>query len=73
MEQKNFGDAFIEAVDGIIRDAKEIGVPMSEICSDASVSRATPSRWKRNQPSTIETVVKLQGAVAARRAAKVGA
>lgn len=61
--KKDFGQVFTEAVDKLTEDAKEAGVPLSEVCSEVGLSRATPSRWKRKLPLTIQRIKDMQEAV----------
>jgi hypothetical protein len=37
---------------------------MTSICKDAGISRATPDRWKRGTPRTIEIVDQMEQIVA---------
>jgi hypothetical protein len=67
MSKKSFSVVFNEALDAITSEALLLDVPMAELCSDAGISRATPSRWKRRPPRTVQTVVKLEAALAKRR------
>jgi len=68
MTSKNFGNAFDEAVAALHADAKALGVPMSQICEEAGVSRATPNRYLKLRPTTVDTVSRLQAVVDKHRA-----
>jgi len=70
MENKNIIAVFNEAVTQLEADAKSVGSNITAICREAGVSRTTPDRWKEKPPATIETLAKLQDAVAAKKAAQ---
>lgn len=64
----NFEQAFQEALDKLEADAKEVGLTLTSICRDTGVSRATPDRWRKEPPKTVEILTRMQGVVDARRA-----
>jgi hypothetical protein len=68
MTSKSFGASFDEAVAALHADAKALGIPMSQICTEAGVSRATPHRYLKVRPTTVDTVDRLQAAVDKHRA-----
>lgn len=44
--------------------AKAKGLNWTSVCSQAGVSRATPDRWKKKPPKTIEIITKMEAIVA---------
>lgn len=67
---RNFTDEFNERIKQIEADAKACGLNWTSICEEAGLSRATPDRWKRRPPKTIEIISKMQEVVAKHKAAK---
>lgn len=63
MAVQYFNQNFHEAMDAIEADAKASGIDMTHLCEETGISRATPSRWKRRVPKTIELVTRLQKAL----------
>ncbi|MDP3328759.1 hypothetical protein [Parvibaculum sp.] len=68
MTSKSFGIAFDDAIAALHADAKALGVSISQICEEAGVSRATPHRYLKVRPTTVDTVERLQAAVDKHRA-----
>jgi transposase-like protein len=62
-----FEQTFQQALDQVEKDAKEVGMTITSICRDLGISRATPDRWRKEPPKTVEILTKMQGIVAARR------
>lgn len=62
--QTNFTEDFRAKISAIEAEAKECGLNWTSICKEAGLSRATPDRWKRKTPKTIEVVSKMQQIVA---------
>lgn len=56
----NFVQVFHKALDQLESDAKEVGMTLTSLCRDTGVSRATPDRWRKVVPKTIELVGKMQ-------------
>ena len=67
---KNFVGTFQAEVAKIESDAKKVGLNMTSVCRELGVSRATPDRWKREIPMTVQLVARMQGVVAAEAKAK---
>lgn len=64
-----FKDAFRRKLEKIEADAREAGINYTVICREAGVSRATPDRWKRKTPKTIDLMDRMQEIVDRHRAA----
>lgn len=56
----NFTDEFKKRVVAIDAKAKKLGVNFTVICQEIGVSRATPDRWRKRTPKTIEIVTKME-------------
>lgn len=67
MATKNFVKTFDDAIDKLEADAKEVGLTLTSICRDTGVSRATPDRWRKQTPKTIELLGQMQDLVTAKR------
>lgn len=68
--ERTFTDEFNARIAQIEADAKSCGLNWTSICEEAGLSRATPDRWKRRAPKTIEIISKMQEVVAKHKAAK---
>lgn len=64
----NFVNVFHCAIDAIEADAKAVGLTLTSICRDLEVSRATPDRWRKKVPKTIEIMAAMQKVVDDKRA-----
>jgi hypothetical protein len=64
MTTQTFEAVFRQRVAKIEADARAVGLNMTSICKDAGISRATPDRWKRGTPRTIEIVDQMEQIVA---------
>lgn len=73
MSKPTFGEVFRERIDKVVEDAKAAGINLTVVCKGAGVSRATPDRWRRKLPKTIEIVDKMEKVVAEHSAAAPGA
>lgn len=51
---------FYAALDDIQAQAESRGMTMTSICRDLGVSRATPDRWRKQPPKTIELMEQMQ-------------
>lgn len=71
-EKSNFTDEFKKRVDAIETRAKAVGLNFTSICKEAGISRATPDRWKKQTPKTIEIVTTMEGIVARHEALPPG-
>jgi len=63
-----FTDEFRKRIEKIETDAKSVGLNFTSICKEAGISRATPDRWKKSTPKTIEIITKIEAIVAAHKA-----
>jgi transposase-like protein len=63
-EPRTFIDEFNDAITSISARAQKIGSSITEVCRRASVSRASPDRWRKKPPHTVDLVAKMQKTVA---------
>ncbi len=68
----NFEQDFFAALDKLEVDAKAVGLNLTSICKETGVSRATPGRWRREVPMTVQLLKQMQAVVAKKEAAGVG-
>lgn len=68
MNLKPFGDVFRERLDRIETEARKVGLNFTSICEQAGISRATPDRWRRKLPKTVELVETMEKIIANKRA-----
>jgi len=66
--QESFEALFKRRLEKIEADAKAIGLNFTSICKEAGFSRATPDRWKRSVPKTVQMVTKMEEIVDRHRA-----
>lgn len=64
----NFTDAFKKRIDAIEAEAKAVGMNFTSICKEAGISRATPDRWKKSTPKTVEIVSRMEDIIARHKA-----
>lgn len=64
---KDFEKTFQDTLDQLEADAKREGLTLTSICRDTGVSRATPDRWRKQPPKTIEILKRMQGIVETKR------
>lgn len=57
----DFSQVFRERIDQIERRALKVGTSLTGICRGIGISRATPDRWRRDIPRTIEIVDQMEG------------
>ena len=60
MPVQKISTAFENAVAQVISDAKEGGVPLTEVCRGADVSRATLYRWADRAPEQVRAIDRLR-------------
>lgn len=65
---KNIKQQFNAALDQLEKDAAEVGLTLTSICRTTKVSRATPDRWRKDTPMTVEILASMQKVVADKRA-----
>lgn len=63
-----FTDEFKNRIEVIESDARAVGLNFTSICKEAGISRATPDRWKRKTPKTVEIVTQMEAIVARQKA-----
>ncbi len=68
MTQPPFIDAFRAQIRTIEDDAKACGLNWTLICKEAGISRATPDRWKKKAPKTVELIDRIREIVARHKA-----
>ena len=59
-----FEHEFRRRLDNIMGRAKAAGLTISDLCKATGTARATPDRWRRRAPKTIEIIDKLEAEVA---------
>lgn len=71
--QRTYTDEFKDRIAKMDRDAQDAGTNLTEVCREAGVSRATPDRWRRHVPKTIQLVTLMEDIIQAhaRKNAKV--
>lgn len=61
----SFESEFRRRLDDIFSRAEKIGLNITSTCRRSGIARATPDRWRKKTPLTIELVDKLEAEVAA--------
>ena len=64
-----FTEEFRKRIRSIESEAVACGLNWTTLCKEAGLSRATPDRWKKKTPKTVEVVAKLEEIVAKHKAA----
>ena len=67
MSTPKFSDVFKERVARLEADMAEVGLNWTAACRKAKVSRATPDRWRKATPKTVELIDKFEAVVAKAR------
>lgn len=57
----DFSRVFLDRLDSIERRALKVGSSLTGICRGIGISRATPDRWRRDIPRTIEIIKQMEG------------
>jgi hypothetical protein len=60
---KGFDQVFYEYLDNLEHRAHAVGMTLTDLCRDSGVSRATPDRWRKSLPKTIQNVCDLEAIV----------
>lgn len=70
--QRTYSDEFMDRIARLDEEALAAGTNLTEVCREAGVSRATPDRWRRHVPKTIQLVTLMEQIIQqhARKAAK---
>lgn len=66
-DKQTFSEVFSERIKGLEVEAKSAGMSFTEVCRLAGMSRATPDRWKREIPKTIELVDRMAEIIDAKK------
>lgn len=61
--QKNFREVFYRYLDDLERRAHAVGLTLTDLCRESKVARATPDRWRKSLPKTIQNVCDLEAIV----------
>lgn len=54
---------FYATLDRLEVDAKAVGLTLTSICKITKISRATPDRWRREVPTTVMLLERMQQVV----------
>jgi hypothetical protein len=71
-KSRTYVEEFRERVELLEQDARYAGTNLTEVCREAGVSRATPDRWKKNPPRTIQLLTLMEEIIAKATAMKNG-
>lgn len=63
MENTTFYNQFIAELDDIESRAKRVGSSITDICREAGIARATPDRWRKKAPKSVDLIDKMRKAV----------
>jgi hypothetical protein len=69
---KTFTEVFHERIDEINRRAIAAGITITQVCRESGAARATPDRWRKKAPKTIELIDEMEKVVVAAEVAKAG-
>ena len=71
MGREPFEKVFRARLKAIEEDARKVGINMTVVCAEAGISRATPDRWNRDVPKTIEIVDAMEQIVEKHRLKRI--
>jgi len=63
--QNTFEQEFRTRLDDIIKRGQAVGMTVTKLCKATGIARATPDRWRKKAPKTIELVDQFEAEVAA--------
>ena len=63
MSSGNYIKDFYAELDQLEKDAAAVGMTITSICKATGISRATPDRWRRETPTTVMLLQKMQQVV----------
>lgn len=63
IKPSNFREAFYQYLNDIEHRAHAVGLTMTDLCRESGVARATPDRWRKGLPKTIQNVCDLEAIV----------
>ncbi len=64
-----FTDTFKQRLAAVEANAKAAGLNFTSICKEAGISRATPDRWKKSTPKTVEILTQMEAVLEKHKAA----
>lgn len=64
MTAKTIDDEFLARLDKMEADAKAKGLNLTVVCKHLGISRATPDRWKKERPKTVQLLDQMEKFVA---------
>lgn len=59
----SFAQVFRDKLDAIEGRAKACGLTLTDLCRESGIARATPDRWRKRPPKSIQLVDKLEDVV----------
>lgn len=62
-ESGSFSAAFSARIDNLIQRSKAAGLNVTKLCKETGIARATPERWIKRPPLSIQLVDKMEEAV----------
>lgn len=60
---EGFNQVFYEYLEKLEQRAHAVGLTLTDLCRESGVSRATPDRWRKSLPKTIQNVCDLEAVV----------
>ncbi len=63
MSSGNYIKDFYAELDTLEKDAAAVGMTITSICKATGISRATPDRWRRECPTTVMLLQRMQQVV----------
>lgn len=61
--KESLSELFRQRLDDLEREALRSGLNLTALCKRAGISRATPDRWRRRLPKTIQIIDSLEVAL----------
>ena len=62
-EPGSYSAEFLARLDKLEADIEMVGLTMTAVCREAKVARATPDRWRKEIPLSVEIVTRLEAVV----------
>lgn len=69
----SFEAAFRSRMDALFLRANKAGMSVTAVCKEAGIARATPDRWRKKAPLSIQLVDQMEQVVARHEEAKAAA
>ncbi len=60
---KSFTEVFHHRINQIEARAQAAGITLTHVCRDSGIARATPDRWRKKVPLTVELIDKMEAVV----------